>query len=159
MNTTQSRKVFRLGWDFAQRTKPSCDPTLPVGSPATLLPCRSVGTIYRSLARPALSNHECHDEFQDGRSWLEHPTLLFHQRSGLCRSVENLDLQHWIVGQQFCSCLLCSTFFGKLGFEMPIDDYRVSTRGGDISPLNISRLLFFDAESWLFHVSYFCAIQ
>jgi hypothetical protein len=33
---------------------------------------------------------------------------------------------------------------------MPIDDYRVSTRGGDISPLNISRLLFFDAESCFF---------
>jgi hypothetical protein len=46
----------------------------------------------------------------------------------------------------------------KLGFEMPIDDYRVSTRGGDISPLNISGLLFFDAESWLSHVNYFCAI-
>jgi hypothetical protein len=41
---------------------------------------------------------------------------------------------------------------------MPIDDYRVSTRGHDISPLNISGLLFFDAQSWPFHISYFCAI-
>jgi hypothetical protein len=38
---------------------------------------------------------------------------------------------------------------------MPIDDYRVSNSGDDVSPLNISGLLFFDAESWLFHVSYF----
>jgi hypothetical protein len=29
--------------------------------------------------------------------------------------------------------------------------------GRDVSPLNISRLLCFDTESWLFHVSYFWA--
>jgi hypothetical protein len=30
------------------------------------------------------------------------------------------------------------------------------TSGRDVSPLNISGSLFFDAESWLFHFSYFC---
>jgi hypothetical protein len=84
--------------------------------------------------------------------------FLFHQRSGLGRSVVNLDFQHWILCQQFCGRLPCSIFFGKLGFEMAIDDYRVSTRGHNISPLNISGPLFFDAESWLFHFSYLCAI-
>jgi hypothetical protein len=39
-----------------------------------------------------------------------------------------------------------------------IDDYRITVGWRDVSPLNIPRLLFFDAESWLFHVSYFCAI-
>jgi hypothetical protein len=80
---------------------------------------------------------------------------LFHQRSGLCRSVVNLDLQHWIVGQQFFGCLFGGTFVRKLGFEMPIDDYRVSNSGDDVSPLNISGLLFFDAESWLFSCQLF----
>jgi hypothetical protein len=79
---------------------------------------------------------------------------LFHQRSGLCRSVVNLDLQHWIVGQQFFRRLFGGTFVRKLGFEMPIDDHRISNSGNDVSPLDISGLLFFDAESWLFHVSY-----
>lgn len=83
----------------------------------------------------------------DGDRLCEQPTFLFHQRSGLCRSVVNLDLQHWIVRQQIFGCLFGSTFFRKLGFEMPIDDYRVSTRGRDIGALNISGLLFFDMES------------
>jgi hypothetical protein len=61
---------------IARRTIPNCEPTLSVGSPATLMSCRSVGTICRSLARPALSNLECHDEFQDGRSWLEQASHL-----------------------------------------------------------------------------------
>jgi hypothetical protein len=80
------------------------------------------------------------------------PTFLFHQCSSLCRSVVNLDLQHWIVGQQFVGCFFRGTLVRKLGFEMPIHDYRVSNRGRDISPLNISGLFFFEAESWLFHV-------
>jgi hypothetical protein len=58
---------------------------------------------------------------------------LFHQRSGLCRSVVNLDLQHWIVGQQFFGCLFGGTFVRKLGFEMPINDYFVSNSGDDVS--------------------------
>jgi len=45
-----------------------------------------------------------------------------------------------------------------LGFEMPIDDHRIPNGGDDVSPLYISWPLFFDAESWVFHVSYFCAI-
>jgi hypothetical protein len=59
-------------------------------------------------------------------------------------------LQHWIVGQQFFGCLFGGIFVRKLGFEMPIDDYRVSNSGDDVSPLNISGLLFFDAESCFF---------
>src|SRR5207253_9919243 len=86
------------------------------------------------------------------------PTFLFHQSSGLCRSVVDLDLQHWIVGLQLAGCLFGGTFVRKLGFEMPIDHYRVANRRRDISPLNISGLWFFDVESWLFHVHYFCAI-
>jgi hypothetical protein len=86
------------------------------------------------------------------------PVSLFYQRSRLRRSVINLDLQHWKTGQQFCCRLFGSIVFRKLGFEMPIDDNRVSVSGRDVSPLNISRLLFFDAESWLFLISYFCAI-
>jgi hypothetical protein len=46
----------------------------------------------------------------------------------------------------------------KVGFEMPIDDHRIPIGGGDVSPLYISWLLFFDAESRFFHISYFCAI-
>jgi hypothetical protein len=43
-------------------------------------------------------------------------------------------------------------------FEMAIDDYRISTKRCDVSTLDISRLLFFDAKSRLFHISYFCAV-
>jgi hypothetical protein len=35
---------------------------------------------------------------------------------------------------------------------------RVSVYGRDVSPLDISWMLFFDAKSGLFHVSYFGAI-
>jgi len=45
-----------------------------------------------------------------------------------------------------------------LGFEMPIDDHRIPNGGDDVSPLYISWPVFFDAGSWFFHVSYFCAI-
>jgi hypothetical protein len=83
--------------------------------------------------------------------------LPIHQRSAFCRSVVNLDLQHWKTRQQFFGCFVGSTLFRKLGFEMAIDDYRVSSSGRDVSPLNISGLSFFNAEGWFFHFSYFCA--
>jgi len=38
---------------------------------------------------------------------------------------------------------------------MPIDDYRIPIGGGDVSPLYISWLLFFEAESWFFHCQLF----
>jgi hypothetical protein len=81
------------------------------------------------------------------------PTFLFHQCSSFGGSVVNFNFQHRVVRKQFFCCLLRSTLFRELGFEMPIDDHRVSTRGRDISPPYISGLLFFDAESRFFHVS------
>jgi hypothetical protein len=93
-----------------------------------------------------------------GNSSIALQWTLFHRCSRLRRTVINLDLQHWKVRQQFCCRLLGSIFFRKLGFEMPVDDNRVSVYRRDVSPLYISRLLFFDAQSWLFHVSYFCAV-
>jgi hypothetical protein len=41
--------------------------------------------------------------------------VLFHQPSGLRRSVVNLDLQHWVVELQFAGCFFGSTLFRKLG--------------------------------------------
>ena len=67
--------------------------------------------------------------------------------SGLCLGIVDLDLQHWVSCQQFCRELVGSTLFRKLSLKVSIDNHRVSGLGRDTSPLNISGLLLFDAES------------
>src|SRR5437588_13123282 len=76
-----------------------------------------------------------------------------HSCSSLRHTIVNLNLQHWVSRQQFCCCLLGGTLLREVIFEVPIDNHRVSGFRRDVSPLNISGLVLFDAESWFLHVS------
>ena len=67
--------------------------------------------------------------------------------SGLRLGIVDLDLQHWVSCQQFRRNLLGSTLFRKVSLKVSVDNHHVAGFGRDISPLNISGLLLFDAES------------
>jgi hypothetical protein len=79
---------------------------------------------------------------------------LLDSHSGLSPSIVNLDLQHWVSRKQCSCCLLGSTLFRKLSFKVAIDHHRVSISGRYVGSLNIFGLLFFDAESWFFHMRF-----